>query len=78
MNRQPPGTHPPSSPAVGTKAMSAGPIILVTEAPTLPMPKKPIAKPCWFFGNQAAFHAEPIVKLLPAMPTRNAAASMVG
>jgi hypothetical protein len=53
-------------------AMRAGPMNLVTLAPTFPAPKTPKAKPCWSLGNQAEFQAMPTLKLLPAKPTRKA------
>ncbi len=72
MKRQPPGIRPPARPAAGTAAISAGPNILVTEAPTLPAPKVPSARPWRLFGNHTEFQAMPAVNELPAMPTRNA------
>src|SRR5205823_1790021 len=61
MNRQPPGMAPPRTPAAGIRAMSGGPINLVTDAPTLPAPKTPRASPCRSLGNQAAVQAMPAV-----------------
>ena len=52
--------------------MIAGPISLVTEAPTLPAPKTPSAKPCCERGNQALFQAMPSTNELPAKPMRKA------
>ena len=45
---------------------------LVTEAPTLPAPKIPRARPWCCGGHHAATHAMPTLNELPANPTRNA------
>ena len=63
---------PPKYAAPAVPAMIAGPISLVTDAPTFPAPKTPSAKPCWERGNQALFHAMPELNELPAKPMRNA------
>ena len=52
--------------------MIAGPMSLVTEAPTLPAPKTPSANPCCERGNHALFQAMPLLKELPAKPMRKA------
>ena len=52
--------------------MSAGPISLVTEAPTLPAPKTPRANPWRPRGVQAAFQAIPTLNEFPANPARKA------
>ena len=72
MNRQPPGTTPPRKPAAGTAAISAGPMNFVTDAPTLPAPKTPSAKPWCSRGHHALTQAMPTLNALPARPTRNA------
>ena len=51
--------------------MSAGPMSLVTDAPTLPAPKMPSAKP-WRASAQAAFQAIPTENEFPASPSQNA------
>ena len=56
---------------VGSSTMSS----LVTEAPMLPAPKTPSAKPWRSLGNQAAFHEMPTLNRLPANPTRKASPS---
>ncbi len=56
----------------GTRAISPGPISLVTDAPTLPAPNTPSANPWRSRDDQAAFHAMPIENELPAMPKKNA------
>jgi osmoprotectant transport system permease protein len=55
--------------------ISAGPMNLVTEAPTLPAPNTPSANPCRLRGYQAEFQAMPTLKELPANPTRKASTS---
>ena len=75
MNRQPPGTTPPKYPAAGTAAIRNGPTSLVTDAPTLPAPNTPSARPWRAFGNQAAFQAMPTENELPATPYIKAHAS---
>ncbi|SKF62426.1 Uncharacterised protein [Mycobacteroides abscessus subsp. abscessus] len=59
-------------------AMMAGPMNFVTEAPTLPAPNRPRAKPlrCWL--NHAEFHDTPTEKPLPTKPTRKASTSSIG
>jgi hypothetical protein len=68
--------HPPWSPNAkelpAVPRMIGGPMNFVTEAPTLPAPKTPSAKPCRSRPYHAAFHAMPTEKRLPAKPTRNA------
>jgi hypothetical protein len=59
-------------PLAGTSAMRAGPINFVIDAPTLPAPNTPSAKPWRWRSAQAAFQAIPIEKELPAMPNKNA------
>ena len=59
-------------------AMIAGPMNLVTEAPTLPAPNRPRAKPLRRSVNHALFHATPTLKLLPTKPTRKASTSSMG
>ncbi len=56
-------------------AISGGPMNLVIDAPTLPAPKTPSARPCRCLEYQAAFHAVPTENRLPAKPTRNASTS---
>ena len=74
--RQPPSTTPKYvAPAV--PVMSGGPMNLVTEAPTLPAPKTPSAKPCRSRGVHAEFHEMPALKELPAKPTRKASTSSI-
>ena len=58
-------------------AMTGGPMNLVTDAPTLPAPKMPRARPCRPFENQAEFQATPTENELPAKPTRNARTSNI-
>ena len=55
--------------------MSAGPMNLVSEAPTFPAPKTPRAKPWRLCGHQALTQAMPTLKELPAKPTRKAQTS---
>ena len=62
--RQPPGINPPAIPAAGVSAISAGPIILVIDAPTFPAPKVPSATPWRCCGNHAEFHDIPTLKEL--------------
>ena len=58
--------------------MIAGPMSLVTEAPTLPAPNTPSAKPCCVRGNHALFQAMPELKNeLPAKPMRNASTNSI-
>ena len=57
--------------------MSAGPINLVTDAPTFPAPKTPRAKPWCARGHHAATHAMPTLNELPAKPTRKARTSSI-
>jgi hypothetical protein len=57
---------PPKYPAAGTAAIRNGPTSFVTDAPTLPAPKTPSAKPCFARGNQAAFQAMPTESRLAA------------
>ena len=64
------------APAVA--AMIAGPMNFVTDAPTLPAPNSPSAKPLRRSLNQALFHETPTEKLLPTKPTRNANTSSIG
>jgi hypothetical protein len=45
---------------------------LVIEAPTLPAPNVPSAKPCRPRSKYVAFHAMPTENALPAMPNANA------
>ena len=52
--------------------MSAGPMNLVTDAPTLPAPNTPSARPWCWRGHQAETQAMPTLNELPAKPTRNA------
>ena len=63
---------PTAAPAAGTSAISAGPISLVIDAPTLPAPNMPSAKPWRWRSAQAAFQAMPTENELPAMPKKNA------
>jgi hypothetical protein len=56
-------------------AISGGPMNLVTDAPTLPAPNTPSARPCRSLLYQAEFHAVPTENRLPAKPTRNASTS---
>jgi hypothetical protein len=44
----------------------------VTDAPTLPAPNTPRAKPWWRWGHQALVQAMPTLNALPANPTRKA------
>ncbi len=70
--RQPPGMRPPSRPAAGTRVISAGPMSLVTDAPTLPAPNVPSANPCFCRLAHAAFQAMPTENELPATPSSSA------
>ncbi|OLT40148.1 hypothetical protein BJF86_04870 [Serinicoccus sp. CNJ-927] len=76
MRRQPP-CRPRTTVVPAVAAMIGGPMNLVTDAPTLPAPKSPRAKPCRSRGAQAAFQAMPTLKALPAKPTRNASTSSI-
>ena len=67
------GNAPPSSPAAGTSVISAGPMSLVTDAPTLPAPNMPSANPCRCRLAQAAFQAMPTENELPATPKQQRA-----
>ena len=49
---------------VGSSTMSS----LVTEAPMLPAPKTPSAKPWRSLGNQAAFHEMPTLEQVAGEP----------
>ena len=72
-NRQPPGMKPPMYPAAGTATISAGPMNLVTEAPTLPAPKMPECEALVLrWPPRRATQAMPTLNELPANPTRNA------
>lgn len=51
---------------------------LVTEAPTLPAPKNPSAKPWFSRGCQALFQAMPELNELPEKPMRKARPSSIG
>ena len=76
MRRQPPGRKPSTAlPAVAV--MMPGPMILVTDAPTLPAPKTPRAKPLCCGEYQAEFHATPAENELPTMPTQKARTSSI-
>ena len=74
--------HPPwMTPKYVTPVVAAirgGPMNFVTDAPTLPAPKMPSAKPCRPRLNHAEFHAVPTEKELPAKPTRKARTSSAG
>ena len=53
-------------------AMMPGPMSFVTDAPTLPAPNTPKARPLRSWPNQAEFHDTPTLNRLPAKPTRKA------
>src|SRR4029077_1998171 len=58
-----------------TSAIKAGAISLVIDAPTLPAPNTPRAKPWRSRSDQAAFQAMPTEKEFPPSPRKKAQAS---
>ena len=59
---------PPASPPAATSVTSVGAASFVIEAPTLPAPNTPSAKPCRSGGYQTETQAIPTANDTPAKP----------